>query len=68
MRGFRVENVPVPTRYFPEARSVNVWGAVVYGLQTLRVVAAVFAVRAGLRPRYAVRLFRSPPGDGPGAG
>lgn len=60
LRGFRVENVPVPTRYFPEASSVNLRGSVRYGIQTLKATGAALAWRMGLRPAYAVRLFRSP--------
>jgi glycosyltransferase involved in cell wall biosynthesis len=64
VRGFRVVNVPVPTRYFPEARSVNLRGAIRYGLQTLKATAAAVAWKHGLRPAYAVRLFRVPSDPG----
>jgi glycosyltransferase involved in cell wall biosynthesis len=36
--GMRVEEIPVPTRYFAEASSVGFRRSVVYGLSTLRVV------------------------------
>lgn len=32
---FRMGEIPVPTRYFKEASSINFWRSVVYGLQTL---------------------------------
>jgi glycosyltransferase involved in cell wall biosynthesis len=35
--GFRVGEIPVPCRYFPEASSVNFMRSTVYGLQTLWV-------------------------------
>jgi glycosyltransferase involved in cell wall biosynthesis len=37
--GFRIGEVPVPTRYFTEASSVNFRRSVVYGFGTLRVLA-----------------------------
>jgi hypothetical protein len=37
--GFRIAEIPVPTRYFAEASSVNFRRSVVYGLSTLRTLA-----------------------------
>jgi len=37
--GFRIAEVPVPTRYFAEASSVNFRRSVIYGLSTLRTLA-----------------------------
>jgi hypothetical protein len=37
--GFGIAEVPVPTRYFAEASSVNFRRSVVYGLATLRTLA-----------------------------
>lgn len=55
--GFRIGEVPVPTRYFTEASSVNFRRSVVYGLGTLRVLArhrrAVRQARAKQDPRPA---------------
>lgn len=49
--GFRIEEIPVPTRYFPEASSVGLRRSVVYGLSTLLVVAHhLVAVRRTRRP------------------
>ncbi len=53
--GFKIEEVPVPTRYFPEASSVNFRRSVVYGLATLNVERKFLLHRLGLR-RYP--LFR----------
>ncbi len=44
--GFRIREIPVPTRYFTEASSVNFRRSVVYGLGTLRTL---------LRHRRAMR-------------
>jgi glycosyltransferase involved in cell wall biosynthesis len=53
--GFKIAEVPVPTRYFPEASSVNFQRSVIYGLATLNVSRKVWLHRKGIR-RYA--LFR----------
>src|SRR6185503_19675842 len=55
--GFRIAEVAVPTRYFPEASSVNFERSVVYGLATLNVVRKYVLDRVGIR-RYAI--FRKP--------
>jgi hypothetical protein len=49
--GFRIVEVPVPTRYFPEASSVNFRRSVTYGLETLDVVRRYLFHQLGLR-RY----------------
>jgi glycosyltransferase involved in cell wall biosynthesis len=36
--GFRIGDIPIPTRYFPEASSINFKRSVKYGLQTLAVM------------------------------
>lgn len=51
--GFKIEEVPVPTRYFPEASSVNFRRSVVYGLATLRVELRFWLNKKGLR-RYPI--------------
>src|SRR5207248_10369782 len=55
--GFRIAEVPVPTRYFPEASSVNFRRSVIYGLATLNVARKFFLDKTGVR-RYP--LFRKP--------
>ncbi|MCX7698792.1 MAG: glycosyltransferase family 2 protein [Candidatus Goldbacteria bacterium] len=38
MRGFPTSEIPVPTRYFKEASSINFFRSVIYGLQTIKVM------------------------------
>src|SRR5947209_3526953 len=61
--GFRLGDVPVPVRYFPEASSINFKRSLTYGLRTLGVVAAYWLNRLGLR---SSPLF-APKGPGPAA-
>jgi glycosyltransferase involved in cell wall biosynthesis len=49
--GYRIVEVPVPTRYFPEASSVNFRRSVIYGLSTLNVARRFLFDRLGIR-RY----------------
>jgi glycosyltransferase involved in cell wall biosynthesis len=46
--GFRVAEVPAPSRYFDDASSVDLRTATVYGLKTLRALARLLAHRAGI--------------------
>jgi glycosyltransferase involved in cell wall biosynthesis len=55
MAGLRISEIPVPTRYFTEASSVNFRRSVVYGLSTLRTL---------LRHRRRVRGRRRPADEG----
>jgi glycosyltransferase involved in cell wall biosynthesis len=60
LAGFRIGEIPVPTRYFTEASSVNFRRSVVYGLGTLRTL---------LRHRRLARRGQRPSaGDAPRAG
>jgi glycosyltransferase involved in cell wall biosynthesis len=52
---FRIVEVPVETRYFPEASSANFGQSVVYGLKTLLTMGRYAGYRAGLAKRS--RLF-----------
>lgn len=56
--GFKIAEIPVPTRYFDEASSVNFWRSVVYGLSTLWVMAEYLLNRWGVVriPRFRQRL------------
>lgn len=47
--GFSVEEVSVPTRYFPEASSVNFRRSVTYGIKTLNVVRRYLLHKYGIR-------------------
>lgn len=47
--GFRLGDIPVPVRYFPEASSINFKRSVRYGCSTLGVVAEYWLDRLGVR-------------------
>lgn len=47
--GFRVGEIPVPTRYFPEASSVNFQRSVGYGLDVLRLVGSYWLHKLHIR-------------------
>jgi glycosyltransferase involved in cell wall biosynthesis len=47
--GFRISEVPVPTRYFPEASSASFLQSCVYGLSILRVLTRFWLHKHGLR-------------------
>jgi glycosyltransferase involved in cell wall biosynthesis len=53
-RGFRIGDVPVPTRYCPEASSINLRGSIRYGLGTLVVVCKYLLQKFRL---YRFKLF-----------
>ena len=46
--GFRVGEIPVPTRYFAEASSVNFERSVEYGLDVLKLVMRYMLHRSGI--------------------
>ena len=54
--GFRITEIAVPTRYFPEASSVNFRRSVVYGLSTLGVMLRFTLNRLGLIKAGEFRL------------
>jgi glycosyltransferase involved in cell wall biosynthesis len=47
--GFRIAEVPVPTRYFSEASSASFWQSSMYGLSILRVLTQYWLHKHGLR-------------------
>ncbi len=47
--GFKIAEVPVPTRYFPEASSVNFRRSVIYGFSTLNVARKYWSKKTGLK-------------------
>ena len=47
--GFRLGDVPVPVRYFPEASSINFRRSLKYGVNTLGVVGSYWLNRLGIR-------------------
>jgi len=48
-RGFRIADIPIPTRYFAEASSINFRRSFVYGISCLGVMVKYFlqAIRIG---------------------
>jgi glycosyltransferase involved in cell wall biosynthesis len=65
--GFRLADAPVPTRYMPEASSINWRRSITYGILTLWTVAEYWLHRLGLR---SSPLFQPEPAPGsrPGPG
>jgi len=55
--GFRIGDVPIPARYFPEASSINFRRSATYGIQTLGVMLKYTLAKLGL---CRVDLFGSP--------
>ncbi len=51
--GFRIGDIPVPTRYFPGASSINFRRSLRYGFHTLWVLVQYLLQGAGIR-RYAI--------------
>lgn len=39
---FRIGEIPVPVRYFPEASSINLWRSIKYGLETVLSILAPY--------------------------
>jgi glycosyltransferase involved in cell wall biosynthesis len=58
---FRIGEVSVPTRYFPEASSIDFPGAVHYGFGVVGTALTAFFARTGV---YRHRLFATPPRSG----
>jgi glycosyltransferase involved in cell wall biosynthesis len=54
--GFRLGDIPVPVRYFPEASSINFRRSLKYGFSTLGVVAQYWLDRLGI---WRSRLFEA---------
>ena len=65
---FRIAEIAVPVRYFPEASSARLWPSIVYGLKILWVVARHSLHRSGIRASRRLqsihgRYSRLAPGD-----
>ena len=70
--GFRIAEIPVPVRYFPEASSASFSASCVYGFKILWVVARYLLHRTGLKRSrrlgsIAGRYSRLGPGSSPPA-
>lgn len=57
--GFRVGDIPVPTRYLPESSSINFIRSLKYGIQTILVSLKYFLQRRGI---FHFKLFNTLPG------
>jgi glycosyltransferase involved in cell wall biosynthesis len=69
---FRIGEIPVPVRYFPEASTASFWTSCVYGLKILWVVTRYLLHRTGLKrsrrlSAYRERYTRLSPGTPPPA-
>jgi glycosyltransferase involved in cell wall biosynthesis len=53
--GFRIGDIPIPTRYSPESSSINFRRSLKYGIQTLIVMTKYLLHRTGV---FRIRLFR----------
>ena len=60
--GYRLGDIPVPVRYFPEASSINFRRSLTYGLRTLAVVGEYWLDRLHIRRSP---LFQTKPAAGP---
>ena len=56
--GARIGEISCPTRYFPEASSINLKRSTIYGLSVLKTTVDCVAARAGL---YRKAIFDFPP-------
>jgi glycosyltransferase involved in cell wall biosynthesis len=54
--GFRIAEIPVDTRYFKEASSVNFRRSVIYGVETVATVIEFLLDRSGIRRSRRLRL------------
>lgn len=59
MNGFKSSEVPVPTRYFKEASSINFFRSAQYGLATLKVMLQFLLHKWGIRKynKFSKKLF-----------
>ncbi|MFQ5898514.1 MAG: glycosyltransferase family 2 protein [Candidatus Methylomirabilia bacterium] len=57
--GFRIAEIPVPTRYFPEASSASFATSVVYGLRILSLLFWFTLHRAGIRRSLRFESLRA---------
>jgi hypothetical protein len=46
--GFRIKEIPIPTRYFPEASMINLRRSIVYGVSILAVMGKYILYKLGL--------------------
>lgn len=58
-RGFRIAEVPVPTRYFPEASSASFGDSVIYGLSIMALLARFVLHRRAVLKQKQFECFPS---------
>ncbi len=56
--GFRIGDIPIPTRYADDASSINFRRSLKYGIQTVGVMGKYLLRRLGL---YQAAIFRAKP-------
>jgi len=54
--GFRIGDIPIPTRYFPEASSINFKRSLKYGIQTIWIMVKYILQKMGV---FHFKLFKS---------
>lgn len=54
--GFRIGDIPIPTRYFDEASSINFFKSLQYGIKTIGVVIKFILEKSGF---FHFRLFKT---------
>jgi len=54
--GFRVGEISVPCRYFPEASEIKLWKSIIYGAETLWVCLKYLLYKLGLVSRSNIKL------------
>jgi glycosyltransferase involved in cell wall biosynthesis len=59
--GLRIHEIPIDTRYFPEASQISFWPSVRYGLEVVRTCIGFRLLRAGL---HRSRIYRVPATSG----
>lgn len=59
--GFRIGDIPIPTRYFAEASSINFRRSLKYGLQTVAVIGKYWLESAGIIQSPLFQSKRSEP-------
>ena len=57
--GFRIKEVPVPTKYFPEASNASLVDSIIYGLSILFLLIRFMMHRASLVPQRQFQSFQS---------
>ena len=57
--GFRIHEVAVPARYFPEASSASLWDSIVYGCRIMLLMGHYLLHRAGILRHRHLEIYES---------